>query len=137
MTTETPTSKPSTGWLAALQGAQILLLIGGCFLAWSGRVVQTQSDVTTVATQLADLRAAVRDGFADVNARISGLPDQRVAIEALTRRATNAEAQISALDGRLGSEERGLYQAQAAGATLRSDVDDLKRASAAPIRNSR
>jgi outer membrane murein-binding lipoprotein Lpp len=98
---------------------------------------QAQADVSVISSQLSDLRAGVRDGFAGIQAQISGLPDQRAAIQTLTRQATDAASHLSALDARASVDERSIYQSQTDITSLRSDVDSLKRASSAPIRQPR
>jgi prophage DNA circulation protein len=131
------TAEPKpTNWSLLLQVGQIALLIAGGTLVYLERVDAAQSAAGTVSQQLADLRVTVRDGIAGIQSQISGLPDQRAAIEALARRANDADTHLSALDARATTDERMLYQVQTATTALQSTVDGIVRASG-PVRNPR
>jgi hypothetical protein len=113
--------------------AQLAMLAGGQTLIYLEKGDKTQTDVTSVAGQLSDLRSTVRDGFNSVQAQISGLPDQRAAIADLTRRAALTDDHLSALDARASATERTLYQTQLDAASIGKEVNDIKNASG-PIR---
>ncbi len=114
--------------LAVLAGLITWLVTG------QNKTAETQRNLDqmqqSVTAQITELRTALTGSLADVRRQIESLPDQRAQLEEMTRRLAEAAQARAALDARLGVVERTAIE-------LRSDLNNIMRASSVPLPGSR
>lgn len=81
---------------------------------------------TEMSNRFTDLRQTVAQGQAALQQQISGLPDQRAMIDQYGRRLDHIEAFDTTADQRMSANEAAVIR-------LRSDLDNLIRASGVPL----
>jgi hypothetical protein len=113
-----------------LFGLSVIGGLGVWGLSTSGKVDRVQGDVasfqTSVTGQITDLRGVVTEGLKDVRQQIANLPDQKARLEQTERRLDQSDARQTALEARLGIVERAAIE-------LRSDFNNVTRASSVPL----
>jgi chromosome segregation ATPase len=125
------------GTITAGNVIQVLLVLGSVVI-WQAQknnaAEQAAKDVIGIQTDLTakmvELRAAIASGLGDVQKQIAILPDQRAALEQLTRRLADVETRYDSLTKHMGEVERAVIE-------TRADLNTILRQANVPLPRGR